>query len=468
MITVIGCGIDVQDISQRAWQIMLDCDKLVLQTDKLDIFTHINKLREVLTCDSFYESCEDFDGLSQAIADHLCSLEGEVCYAVFGSGLDDTAVKAISEHCNKAGVPFKLIAGVSLADKACAECGLVGAKRVLTATEACDAGFDAKDMLVITGIDSALIAGRIKCRLLDRYDGEQEAYVFDHNGVKRIELYQMDRLDGFYHTTALVVPPLRFEELTSYGTDDLLHIMRTLRAPNGCPWDKEQTHQSLARYLIEEAYEVADAVENDDPYSLADELGDVLLQVVFHAQIASEHADFTYDDSVNAVCKKMIERHPHIFGNVKADTAEQVLANWESIKKEQRKQTDSEVLKSIPRSLPALMRAEKAGDKARHAGFDFENKQEALLKLKEEIEEFILVMENDRESAKEEMGDLLFSAVNLARKCGIQPEMALNKATDKFIDRFCRVEDAVNADGYRLSDIDMKTFDEYWDRLKHN
>ncbi|MBR3751216.1 MAG: nucleoside triphosphate pyrophosphohydrolase [Clostridia bacterium] len=467
MITVIGCGIEAEDISQRAWQTMLDCDNLVLQTDKLDIFTRINELRETFTCDSFYEECEDFDGLSEAIAEHLCSLEGEVCYGVFGSGLDDTAVGALRQRCDRKNIPFRLMPGVSLADRACAECGIVGTKRVLTATEACDASFDAKETLVITGMDSALIAGRIKCRLLDRYDGEQEAFIYSHKGLERIELYRMDRLEGFYHTTALVVPGVEFDRLVSYTTEDLVHIMRILRGADGCPWDKEQTHKSLTRYLIEEAYEVADAVEKEDPYSLADELGDVLLQVVFHARIASEHADFTYDDTVNAVCKKMIERHPHIFGSAKADSADEVLDNWEKIKKEQRHQTDSEVLKSVPVSLPALMRAEKVGDKARHAGFDFEDAEQALIKLREEIEEFVLVM-NDADKAREEMGDLLFSAVNLARKCGIQPEMALNKATDKFVERFCRVEEAVNADGYALKDISMKTFDEYWDRLKHS
>jgi tetrapyrrole methylase family protein/MazG family protein len=189
--------------------------------------------------------------------------------------------------------------------------------------------------------------------------------------------------------------------------------------------------------------------------------------VVFHAQIAKEHADFVYDDAVNAVCKKMIQRHPHIFGDVKADTAQEVLNNWESIKREQRGQTHSEVLRSVIRSLPALSRAEKVGDKARHAGFDFADAKEALIKLREEIEEFVAEMDSPQsDEAFMEMGDLLFATVNLARKCGIQPEMALNKATDKFVSRFCLMEEAVINDGKSIKELDMKQLDEYWDKIK--
>ncbi len=467
MITFIGCGTEADDISRKAWEKMQDCHHLVFQTEKMDIFKQLDELRGTQTCDDIYQQAEDFDLLAQQIYKRLRELEGDVCYAVFGSALDDTAVQYALLQCKKDQIPFCVMAGVSLADKACAACGYVGSKRVLTAVESAEATFDPKETLCITGIDDALLAGRIKCRLLDKYDGEHTVQIYSDKKTESMPLYLMDRFDNFGHTAALLVPAVPFEKLISYNTDDLLNIMSRLRAFDGCPWDREQTHRSLCRYLIEEAYEVADAVANQDPYELADELGDVLLQVVFHAQIAKEHADFTYDDSVNAVCKKMIERHPHIFGTVKADTAQEVLSNWESIKREQRGQTHSDVLKNVVRSLPALMRAEKVGDKARHAGFDFADAKEALAKLKEEVNEFVAEMDDPQsQRAFDEMGDLLFAAVNVARKCGIQPEMALNKSTDKFVRRFCALEDAVTADGKELQELNMETLDKYWEQVK--
>ena len=467
MLTFIGCGVEDGDISRKAWETMLECDHLILQTEKMEIFSQIRELREVDTCDDIYQEAEDFDALASAIYQKLSLLEGDVCYAVFGSALDDTAVKLSLDQCAKNGVKTQVFAGVSLADKACAACGCVGSKRVSSATDFAGITIHPKETLCITGIDDALLAGSIKCRLLDKYHPEQTVNMYSSHGVESMPLYQMDRFKHFGHTAAMVIPAVPFESLASYNTEDLLYIMARLRGFDGCPWDREQTHKSLCRYLVEEAYEVADAVEHQDPYELADELGDVLLQVVFHAQIAKEHADFVYDDAVNAVCKKMIQRHPHIFGNVKAETAQEVLNNWESIKREQRGQTHSEVLRSVIRSLPALMRAEKVGDKARHAGFDFADAKEALIKLREEIEEFVAEMDSPQsDEAFMEMGDLLFATVNLARKCGIQPEMALNKATDKFVSRFCLMEEAVIKDGKSIKELDMKQLDEYWDKIK--
>ena len=468
MLTVIGCGIAAGDISGEALEILKCCDTVIMQTEKMEIYKSLSQHKDVITCDDIYADAEDFDLLAKSICERLTAYDGDVCYAVFGSGLDDTAVEYTLSQLKQQGADVKVISGISLADKACAACGCIGNKTVMTATQSTEACFDPKSLLCITGIDGALLAGNIKCRLLDKYDPDQQVYIYNaKSGVESIPLYKLDRIKCFDHTTTLVIEQVPFDKLVSYNTDDLLYIMRRLRAADGCPWDREQTHQSLCRYLVEEAYEVADAVENDDPYSLADELGDVLLQVVFHAQIATEHVEFTYDDAVNAVCKKMIERHPHIFGDVKADTAQEVLNNWESIKREQRGQTHSEVLRSVIRSLPALMRAEKVGDKARHAGFDFDNAAQAMEKLREEISEFEEQMNNPQsDDAFMEMGDILFAAVNVARKCGIQPEMALNRSTDKFVDRFCALEQAVNADGKSIKELDMAVLDEYWDKIK--
>lgn len=463
---IIGCGIAADDLTKRAEEVIARCDSAVLQTERMPAHKQISALREVLTCDELYRQAQDFDALAETVCDFIFSQEGSVCYCVMGSGLDDTCAAYALKTARSRDIPVQVIPGVSLADSACACCGYTGAMVSFTAFELMDRRPDPKNGLCVTSIDDALLAGRVKCRLTEIYDDEQKAY-FCIDGVQsEIMLCELDRQGKYNHTACLVIEPVPFEKLASYNTGDLLDIMARLRGFDGCPWDREQTHRTLVRYLIEEAYEVADAVEKRDDFALADELGDVLLQVVFHAQIGAEYGEFDYHDVVNAICRKMIKRHPHIFADVQVSGSAEVLTNWESIKRKERGQSDSDVLLSVPRSFPALMRAEKVGDKARHAGFDFADVQEALKKLEEETKEFAAELDRSSERQEEEFGDLLFAAVNVARKCGIQPELALNRAADKFVRRFCAVETAAEKDGRHLRELDMEQFDRYWETVK--
>ena len=257
-------------------------------------------------------------------------------------------------------------------------------------------------------------------------------------------------------------------EKESYDIDDLVLVVEVLRSEEGCPWDREQTHKSIRKDFIEETYEVIEAIDTENPVLLREELGDVLLQVAFHTEIEREVGGFTLTDVANDVCVKLIHRHPHVFGDVVAETSDKVLANWEVIKSEEKeRRTVTDKLRSIPPMLPALMRAEKVGKKA--SCFDFPNADEVMLKVREELAELEeAIAKNDSENIEEEMGDLIFSITSLCRKLNVEPEVALNKATDKFISRFAALESVVLEQGKDIMKLDMTELDAIWNQNKMN
>ncbi len=257
------------------------------------------------------------------------------------------------------------------------------------------------------------------------------------------------------------------KEKGHYDFEDLVLLVEVLRSEKGCPWDREQTHKSIRKDFIEETYEVIEAIDTDNPALLREELGDVLLQVVFHARIGEEEGQFAVADVANDICAKLIHRHPHVFGNVEADTSEKVLSNWEIIKSEEKeRRTVTDKLRAIPPMLPALMRAEKVGKKAKC--FDFGDAEAVMDKVCEEWTEFSDAWHGgSRDEMEEEMGDLLLTLTSLCRKLSIEPEVALNRATDKFINRFERVETAVLAAGKDMEAMTMTELDAIWDELKH-
>ncbi|PJA27334.1 MAG: nucleoside triphosphate pyrophosphohydrolase [candidate division Zixibacteria bacterium CG_4_9_14_3_um_filter_46_8] len=250
--------------------------------------------------------------------------------------------------------------------------------------------------------------------------------------------------------------------------DKLIQIMAQLRSPNGCPWDIKQTHKSLKPYLIEEAHEVLEAIDGQDPSKLKEELGDLLLHVVFHAQIAKDESNFDINEVIEAIIGKLIERHPHVFGEMAQKlSAEQVLANWENIKAETSKEKDYYVLKGIPASMPALLKAYRIQEKVARFGFDWSQPIDILDKLEEERLELKEAMVGaDGEKLEEELGDLLFTIVNLCRHYKIEPEAALNSTCNKFRARFKLMEDYLREDQIRLGSIEIKELDEYWEKAK--
>ena len=257
------------------------------------------------------------------------------------------------------------------------------------------------------------------------------------------------------------------EKKSPYTFDDLVTVVELLRSEGGCPWDMEQTHKSIRNDFIEETYEVIEAIDTEDPVLLREELGDVLLQVVFHARIEQEKDVFGMEEVSNDICAKLIHRHPHVFGTIEVENSAEVLKNWEAIKGEEKQRvTVTDKLRAIPPMYPALMRAQKVGKKA--ACFDFGSADEVYRKLDEEIAEVkAAAASGDQAAVEEELGDLLLTVTSLARKLGVKSEEALYHATNKFIDRFEKVENAVMDAGKDMETLTMAELDEIWDGIKH-
>lgn len=253
-----------------------------------------------------------------------------------------------------------------------------------------------------------------------------------------------------------------------YTVSDLVEIVHILRQPGGCPWDIEQTHESIKKDLIEETYEVVEAINKKSPEKLREELGDVLLQVVFHSEIETEKNVFDFDDVADEICKKLIVRHPHVFGDVKADTSDEVLKNWDAIKMETKHQkTATETILDVPREFPALMRAQKVQKKAAKVGFDWENVSGALEKIGEETEEVKTALTSGiPERMLDELGDLLFSVVNVCRFAHVDAEEALTHTTDKFTERFSYVEKRATENGKSMTDYTLDELDGFWNEAK--
>ncbi len=257
-----------------------------------------------------------------------------------------------------------------------------------------------------------------------------------------------------------------FQKKEKYNFNDLLRIMEILRAPDGCMWDREQDHQSIRRNFIEETYEVCEAIDEQDPEHLKEELGDVLLQVVFHTEMEKEKGVFDIGDVADGICKKLIYRHPHIFGTVEVGSSEEILRNWDELKrKEKHQETDTSALESVAKSLPGLIRAEKLQKKAAKVGFDWENAQGALEKVEEELDEVKRAVAGDGDP-EEELGDLLFAVVNVARHLKVDPERAMEKTCNKFVRRFAEMERQAQQENKALSDLSLTELDTLWNRSK--
>lgn len=257
-----------------------------------------------------------------------------------------------------------------------------------------------------------------------------------------------------------------FEFQDHYTFEDLVRIVRILRGPGGCPWDAEQTHESLRRCLSEETCEVLEAIDRKDDALLCEELGDVLLQVVFHASLAEDGGRFDMDAVADGICKKMIFRHPHVFGTVQADSTEQVLANWDAIKRvEKGQETYTDTLQSVARTLPGLWRAEKIQKKAAKSGFTWPDISGAVDKLSEETEELRQAVA-EQSNIAEELGDVLFAAVGVARFAGVDPEEALHGACEKYISRFSHVEEGAAAQGREIAELTLEEMVALWNEAK--
>jgi MazG family protein len=249
--------------------------------------------------------------------------------------------------------------------------------------------------------------------------------------------------------------------------DELVQLMTTLRGPDGCPWDRKQTLPSLKPFIIEEAYEVVDAIDRDDRRALAEEVGDLLLEAVFVAELTREEGTFDIYDSITAIHEKLVRRHPHVFGDVEANDAEQVLVNWEKLKNEERKAEDKSLLAGVPQALPALLKASRLTEKAARVGFDWRGAEDVFAKVDEELQEVHEAIRSGVESnVHDEIGDLLFTIANLARKLNVNPEEALQSTNRKFTTRFESMEREARSAEKNLDQYSLEEMDAMWERAK--
>lgn len=466
MITIVGLGVARGDLTMAALDALKGARRVVLRTALTPAALVLDEMGIAYTSlDELYEGGEDYDEVNNDIAKAvLCAArEGSVAFGVLGgAGLMDASVKAVTAAASDAGIDCEVIAGVGLYEHAAGDAGGLYGASIVAAIDVQDQKIDVRQPLIVCEIINQQLASDCKLALLEHYPA-QHMVRFDGNSIA---LEDMDRQKNYTHLSTLVLPQLALEQCERYDFEHLMQIIRKLRAPDGCPWDREQTHASMKSDLIEEAYEVLDAIDSDDPYRLADELGDLLLHICMHAQIGSEYGEFDVRDVLWSVCNKMITRHPHVFGQVHVENTADVLRNWEAIKKDEKSlRTQTEVMHDIPRTFPALMRAAKVQKKANAVGFDWDDVRDALDKVHEEtleVEEVLL----QPDLLAGELGDLLFSVVNVCRMSRIPPELALEGTTDKFIRRFSYVEQRATERGMSMENMTLDQMDALWDEIK--
>lgn len=427
---------------------------------------------KAVALDYLYAKCGDFDELNRALAETILS-GGDAVYAVPGRGPGEAQLRAICKLAAETGIEVRLLPSSGYAEAAMAEMpGFPCMSARVYAANALPERFETSAPCCIEEIDTFVRAAEVKLALLEYYPGEHTVYlaVMDETGsygVSPICLYELDRKQGSYFAaTALIIPPAGFEQLERHGMESLMRVLERLRAPGGCPWDREQTHDTLKSALLEETYEVLDAVERADDDAMVEELGDLLMQVCFHAVIGSERSAFGLRDITTGVVDKLVYRHPHVFGDAVVTDSGEVLNNWDKLKRKEKKQASvSDVLKDVPESFPALIYADKVQRKASGAGFDWSCAGDALNKISEEAGELREAISCGR-CIEEELGDLIFSIVNVARHLHIEAETALRKSTEKFIRRFTKMEEAASRDGRNLDSMTLAEMDEYWEKIK--
>lgn len=417
--------------------------------------------------DSLYEQSLDFETLTRLAAEQLMDRASRqaLTYAVPDPNRDETVRRLLA----LAGGNIRILPGVALETAMISQRDPAGS--MLTAVAVDLVIHNAQQPLCVVELDSRRLASEVKLKVMGKYGEEAEILFFppSESSVRkglRLPLCELDRQPRYDHTAGFIVFPSGLLEKTAFDPEDLLALMQRLRAPDGCPWDREQTHQSLAKYLVEEANEASCALMEENWEEAADELGDVFLQLAFHAVMGEEYATFTWGDMLRAICRKLIRRHPHVFGELKLDTSGEVLKNWDLIKqKEHSESSPGEAMGNISKGLASLLRAEKVQKLAARAGFDWNKPEETLEKVHEEADELADAL-RDGKGAEEELGDLLFSCVNTARLMGLSADEALKKATDKFIRRFARMENEIKNENRSLNMLTINDFGVYWERSK--
>ncbi|GAB6179118.1 nucleoside triphosphate pyrophosphohydrolase [Desulfotomaculum defluvii] len=496
-ITIVGLGPgDPGMLPLRVWEILNGEATVYLRTK---IHPTVDWLKQkgikFFSLDHHYENSETFEEVYTNIAQEVveAAQNHSVIYGVPGHPMvaEDTVGRVV-ELASAKGIGCRIIPAMSFLDALSSAISFDPSKglHIIDALRLDEQKPDPTVGTVVTQIYDRIVAGETKLSLMDYYPDEyiitvvRAAGIPNEERIQRVPLYELDRLDWIDHLTSLYIEPLpkqanvntrpceqgeRYPTPCLFPLDPLVDVMVALRGEQGCPWDREQNHESLKPYLIEEVYEVLEALEQGQMYKICEELGDLLLQIIFHAQLANEKDHFDINDVIQSITEKMIRRHPHVFGSVSVKDSQEVLVNWDKIKsQEQGKEVQVQpYLSGVPRALPALLRAGKVQAKAARIGFDWPDYHGALEKVKEELQEVLQAKENsDTQAVAEELGDLLFAVVNLARLLKVDSENALSLATNKFIKRFHYIEQQALLSGRKLPELTLEQMDQWWEEAK--
>ncbi len=467
MIKIVGLESEYEMMPLKAVCAIEAAGVVVLQSGKAGAAADImRRAAKAVTLDELYETAADFDSLYAQGADLITGLAAgaDVVFCATGNVYANGFVRALQRRGE-----VEILSGSNAAAGAIFLAGdfLDGQVdyRVIDARDVADAVIDTSVALVVTNIDSVFTAYAVKTALAEYYGPDTQAVVTCGGTARQAKLYDIDRQKEFSDGVSMVLAPVKLKQKARFGFYDLVKVMQVLRGEDGCPWDREQTHKTLRQYLLEEAYEAVDTIDMDDMDALYDELGDVLLQIVFHAEIARQCGEFDDKDVTTAICRKMIGRHPHIFADVEVDSADEVVVNWEAIKrKEKGNTTYTSVLKDVPKAMGAMMRAYKIQKKASVVGFDWDDAEQAFGKVREEADEFYRELTGgDEDSMEAEAGDLLFAVINVLRKKKINPEVALTRTCEKFIRRFAYIEEKSGKD---IQEMTLEEMDVFWEESK--
>lgn len=457
-ITVIGVGLEKGQLTLDAVEALNCGARVILHTGRIGCSEWLEE-KEIPfeTLDALYEACEDFDEHAEHAADHIleAAMEQDVVYAVYD--VRDRSVLKLSQR----DVKMRVIAGPPVEGALLAR--LDGATRMLEASDWENFRLSAMENALVRELNSRELTSEVKLKLMECYPDETRCFLLNGDGsVARVPLYDLDRLKNYDHRSCALIPAQRdLMQLERYSFDELVQIMHILQGPDGCPWDKDQTHESLRPFMLEETYEAIDAINEGDTDHLYDELGDMLMMIVMHAEIAKNHGEFDISDATTAISRKMIERHTHIFGSDSAKDADSVLDLWAVNKmKERGQQTRTEVLREVSRSIPALMRGCKLMSKAARAGVEAGD----VHALAGEAAEAVKKCAGSAE-AEAALGDALLLVCALARAAKVDPEIALNEALDRFVDRFAKLEENLKKQGISMPDEAGKAA-QYWDCVK--
>ncbi len=477
-IIIVGLGPgNKSDLTLRAWETLSGAKEVYLRTDRHPIVPELPKGPVYHTFDELYEQAEDFGALYNGIARRIIELgrgPDGVVYAVPGHPLvGEATVTRILELAHRDGIKVEIIGGLSFIEPVLSALGLDGLEglQVLDAIEVAamhHPPINPDAPALLAQVYNKRLASDLKLTLMNQYRDEYKVTLIHAAGtpderIETIPLYRIDHSEHISHLTTLYIPPMP----VASGFQSFQETIAHLRAPDGCPWDRRQTHQSLRRNLLEETYEVLEAIDAGNPDAMCEELGDLLLQIVLHAQIAVDEGEFHMADVIASINSKIIRRHPHVWGDVEAGDAQVVIQNWEKLKEKERRsngQTDRSLLDGVPGSLPALSQALAYQERAARVHFDWDSADAVLERVCEEMAEAREA--GDEKARAAEVGDVLFSLVNWARWLNVDPESALREANRRFYRRFRHIERRAAEQGRSITDLSLDEMDALWEEAK--